>query len=307
MDKIKNTVSSTNNIFSVPYGISLYTVIKDIDSNNVYVGVSPVIIFSGVNDISGNLSFNYASEANTAEKAIVNRNYEVLNNILFTHNINYVFVTKNIPEEVKKSFIFNQDVLKAQDEEFISNITKERIVKSSEGNYELYSAKKRNFLISSDNLSFKKISRVKYKILIKNIKGRQELLFNDSFHPGWKLYPMPAGTSFECKNPKEITETKTFECDHEINFFEISDLEYIWKDPVFENTHGIKNEFSNKWVIDPVFIKNNFNKDNYKINEDGSVDLNLVLYFKPQVYFYIGMAISILSFVILSIIVLKRK
>ncbi|MEK9207870.1 MAG: hypothetical protein AAB922_05270, partial [Patescibacteria group bacterium] len=59
MDIIKRDISSTNNILSVPFGISLYSVIKDENSNNVYVGISPVKIFSGVNDISGSLSFNF--------------------------------------------------------------------------------------------------------------------------------------------------------------------------------------------------------------------------------------------------------
>ena len=161
MKSIKNTVSPTNNILSIPYGLSLYTVIKDVDTNNVYVGVSPVIIFSGVNDISGYLSFNYVPEASVVDKSIINRDYDVLNNILYTHNINYIFLTKNIPEEVRNSFIFVQDVLKAQDREFVSGITDKKIIRSSKGNYELYTAKKMNSLISSNNLSFKKISRVK--------------------------------------------------------------------------------------------------------------------------------------------------
>ncbi len=305
MTQIKTKISPSNNILSLPYGLSLYTIIKDQSSNNVYAGVSPVVMFSGVNDISGYLSFNYTPEATAFDRAIVGRDYNGMNNILYTHNINYVFLTKNIPEEVKKSYLFVPEVMKNQDGEFLSKITSKKIITSTEGNYELYEAKKRNLQIASDNSLFKRVSRVRYEILIKNIKSRQELDFNDTFHEGWKLY-LQRG-AFNCQDPKKITELKTVECQPDPKMFEPSDLTYLWQKSVFDKSHSIKNGFSNKWVIDPVFIKRSVDKKLYTLNKDGSIDLRLTLYFEPQEYFYIGGLISILTIGSLFIFVVFRR
>ena len=82
MNYIKNNISSTNNILSIPFGSSAYTVVRDEeDPNHVYAGVSPVKIFSGVNDISGHLSFNFTKEADIVDSLIIKRNYNAFNKI----------------------------------------------------------------------------------------------------------------------------------------------------------------------------------------------------------------------------------
>ena len=47
-----------------------------------------------------------------------------------------------------------------------------------------------------------------------------------------------------------------------------------------------------QWTIDPEYVKHNFSKAYYKENSDGSIDIKLTLYFKPQSYFYLGLTIS---------------
>ncbi len=298
MNDISNTISSTNNIFNFPFGSSAYSVIVDPDSNkNVYAGVSPVKIFSGVNDISGHLSFNYTEVANIVDGMIVKRDYEGLNKILYEHNINYVLVTKNIPRELADSYIYNSDLFRVQDNDFLDAITSEEVLSSSKGNYELYKTREKNSLISSKNVFFKKINQVKYKIYIKNIKDEQELVFLDSFHKGWKLYPKANPSLDFCKDPKENKTTNTRECREEHTIFEWEDLSYSFREPVFEDTQDVIYDYANKWVIDPGYIERAFDEKYYKRNEDGSIDIELILYFAPQNYFYLGSAISLIVFV----------
>jgi hypothetical protein len=62
--------------------------------------------------------------------------------------------------------------------------------------------------------------------------------------------------------------------------------------PLPESLHT-KNKFNlNSFAIDPEYIKANFDKSMYKENPDGSIDVELTLYFKPQSYFYLGIIIS---------------
>jgi len=50
-------------------------------------------------------------------------------------------------------------------------------------------------------------------------------------------------------------------------------------------------------IIDPEYIKANYPKEYYKIYPDGSIDIEMTLYFKPQSYFYLGIIISTFTFV----------
>jgi len=291
MNSVEKKVSPTNNILSIPFGAAIYTVIKDEKTNDVYLGSSPVKIFSGVNDISGYLSFNFAKEADVIDQIIIERNYDKLNKIIYDRNINYVLITKNIPKQVLKSYAFNKYTLAKQDNKFIEAITDKKIGTSEKGNYELYTTKKRNSLLQSKNLYFKKISGVKYIIYIKNMTGPQRLTFNDTYHNDWKIYLNSPDLSF-CRKIIDHNTNNTKECKSEFNFFDPIDMTYLWRKPLFSNSHSTIDGSSNMWIIDPKYIKNNFNKNYYRVNQDGSIDAEMVMYFKPQLYLYYGLIIS---------------
>lgn len=294
MNKVGEKISSTNNILSIPFGAASYTVIKDENSDNAYVGTSPVKIFSGVNDISGDFSFNFSKEIDLIDKIIIDRKYEELNKIIYTHNINYVLVTKNIPNQVLKSYIFSSKTLKKQDTEFLNAITDKKILTSENGNYELYTTKNKNNLLESQNLYFQKINATKYILYLKNIKDSQELKFNDTFHGDWKLYLQKNPNLKFCTN-KIFLINNTTECKSNFSFFDLSELPYLWNKPIFNSSHGMINEFSNIWTVDPSYVKKNFSRDYYTINKDGSVNIKLVLYFKQQLYLYYGLIISFIA------------
>lgn len=69
----------------------------------------------------------------------------------------------------------------------------------------------------------------------------------------------------------------------------------LWKES-YELVSNWYNFGFNSWTIDPDYIKKNFPKEYYKENPDGSIDVTLTLYFKPQSYFYLGICVSGLTF-----------
>lgn len=297
MNEIKKTVTPNNIILSLPFGSSTYTVIKEEGSNNIFLGVSPVFIFSGVSDMSGYLSFNYSNEANLIDQIIIDRKYNDLNKILYNHNVNYIFVTKNIPEEVKKSYAFSKETLKAQDDDFFNSIKGKKLLTSEKGNYELYTTKKRNSLLKSKNLFFQRINPIKFRLYIKNIKEPQALSFLDSVHGDWNLYLNKNPNLSSCDPRVSFPEYKTTECKEEFKVYD-DDISFIQRNSIFENSHAVENEFSNKWLIDPEFIKKNYDRNYYKLNKDGSIDIEMDLYFESQKYFYLGLGISLTVLII---------
>lgn len=308
MNDIKGNISSTNTILSVPFTASLYSVIKDAESNSVYVGTSPVKLFSGVNDISGDMSFNFTKETDVFSKLIISRSYKDLSEILFRHNVNYILLTKNIPQEVLTSYVFYAGALEKQDKEFLNAFTDGKIVgKSKNGNYVLYEVNNRNTLIASDNLYFKKESPVQYKLYIKNLKKDQALTLFDSFHGGWKLYLEKNPSMDFCS--KEITSNPNgvTECKESFRFMQLDDIGYLWKKRIFENTHTTTDGVNNNWILHKNTIVNNYGNEYYTTNPDGSINVEITLYFRPQVYFYYGVMITFVTLLLSTIYLIFKK
>lgn len=104
-----------------------------------------------------------------------------------------------------------------------------------------------------------------YDIILKNIKYTTFVNFSESFHPDWKLRAGDFGWLSAIINK---------------NYF-------------FPDDFHLKNDANlNSFRIDPKFIKENYPGGAYKENPDGSIDVNLTLYFRPQSWFYLGLIIS---------------
>jgi len=159
-------------------------------------------------------------------------------------------------------------------------------------NLDLYSIDSPNPIVQLDNSYFKTISQSKYTIHAKGLSKENTLIFLQQFNTGWNIYLNPILDNIFCNNPKFYKETRTTECSHGKQFFEINDISHFWKKPIFDDTHTIVNGYANQWTLDSEYIKQNFPKEYYKQNPDGSIDIDLVLYFRPQSYFYLGLIIS---------------
>lgn len=165
--------------------------------------------------------------------------------------------------------------------------------------FDLYEVKKENLvpLINSDTAEFfKKINPSKYRVIL-HLDQKENIIFNQSHNAQWKLYLAPHPLAPWCKSSETFVQNNPqgrggTECQNTQKFFEGEELSYLYKKPIFDDTHKLVNQYANQWTIDPEFIKQNFSKDYYKENSDGSIDIELVIYFNPQSYFYLGLILS---------------
>lgn len=151
-------------------------------------------------------------------------------------------------------------------------------------------------ILSADNLSFYRIFDTKYRLIINNLKSKTDLSFLTSFHKGWNLYLSQNANDRRCQQLPvtnyEYEGKNITECLNKRTIFEGNELSYFYKKPIFDNTHTTVYNYANGWTIDPAYIKQNFDKSYYTENSDGSIDIEMTLYFKPQSYFYLGLIIS---------------
>ncbi len=142
--------------------------------------------------------------------------------------------------------------------------------------------------IGSQELSFIKVNPTKYKVKISNAKGSFPLIFSESYSTYWKIYvkTQKDNRSFFNKHVNEIADQF---------FFDDDIFETITKQPIAESTHILANGYANAWIIDP----NKLCSGNFTCikNKDGSYDFEIIVEFWSQRFFYLGLIISITTFI----------
>jgi hypothetical protein len=199
--------------------------------------------------------------------------------------IEYVIFRKNFISGNER--IYSTELVKNR----ISNDQNFSLVEEND-NFVIYRNNYNDGLLNSYNLSFKKINSTKYKLYIKNLKNSQALSFYEIFSSNWELFLEPNASNNWCESRTFYKENNLTECQYKEKYFEGDELSYLYKKPIFKDTHKIINEYANQWTIDLDYIKKNYPKEYYIENPDGSIDIEMALYFKPQSYFYLGLLIS---------------
>jgi hypothetical protein len=116
----------------------------------------------------------------------------------------------------------------------------------------------------------------------------------ESFDKNWNLYLDQTPTNSWCTPLQGYNNdgNNVTECQPDQKFFEGGELSYLYKKPIFDDTHQFVDDYANSWTIDPNYVKQNFDPSYYKENPDGSIDIELTLYFKPESYFDLGLIFS---------------
>jgi hypothetical protein len=150
-----------------------------------------------------------------------------------------------------------------------------------------------NFQIDNPQLTFKKISPVKYHVKLKNIKYPFFLILSDSYNSNWKIYSEKK--SFEFKEiiiDNQITGVK--EAKHEMRF-DFLDILFLFRKSLDERNHFIANGYANSWYIDP---------ENIPISSE---EISFTIFFFPQSLFNLGILISISTLAVCIFYLFKLK
>jgi len=196
----------------------------------------------------------------------------------------------------------------------IDGLEKDKILKRVEDNknFTLFELDQKYLspLISSDNetkIYFKKISPVKYKILISNLSQRTNIEFYQTFNSSWKIY-INAKPDYNLYSKNWFYEiANVVECKPGSKMIEFEDFTYLFKKPLFNESHSMIKEYANNWTIDPGYIKENLPSKYYNLNEDGSIDIELTLYYKNQIILCVGVICIGLYFTVLIFYIVFKK
>lgn len=155
----------------------------------------------------------------------------------------------------------------------------------------------KSFMTSDGNqtsLFFKKENDEKFRVFITT-KSLFNLTVLTNYNTNWQLYLAKNPTNSWCKPLAFFDKTNTTECIHSSKSIVGDELSYFINKPIFDSSHKMVNDFANGWTIDPEYIKRYYPQEYYKQNPDGSISIELILYFKPQSYFYLGLLITCIT------------
>lgn len=206
---------------------------------------------------------------------ILNRSYS--DQLLKNSSFKYVAIF--LDDKNRTEQYYNLYALYGSREFFIKNLnqldylkkidigTKDLVVYENK-NYKplLYTTKEKETIyddIPFQSVKYDFVNSTQYKINLENISNHVYLNFAQTYHPEWKL---------------RMGDFSWFEALRDKNYF-LSDENHS------KNTANL-----NSYFIDPKEICQS--NASCRQNPDGSYNINLTLYFKPQSYFYLGLIIS---------------
>lgn len=193
------------------------------------------------------------------------------NKFVFTNNLTDTHIYITSPDFILgDSIIFSLDQLTPNQTVRLKHI-------SEDGIYNDLASVNKNH----PNIAFSRINPTKYEVRVSNASKPFFLVFSESYSPGWKAY-INTG-QIECNARITYKNLNITECQHESKLFEVTDLIRISDKSIPEDNHFIVNGYANAWYIDPQSTGQNF---------------TFTLYYKPQSYFYMGLIISGISFIL---------
>jgi len=169
----------------------------------------------------------------------------------------------------------------------------------------LYQVKSYRPIVDAPKISYKKVSPIKYRVTFRNVSKPNDLYFLQSFNKNWKLFSS-SNQVIDCNNLKtSIQEAKSCD-DNKMTLLQLEDWKYLWKPPLFESSHQVKLGYANGWFISPDEIKSKVSNSDYTVNNDGSLNFTLTIYYQPQIWYVLfGLLVVVLTVISLCVLLLR--
>lgn len=189
-------------------------------------------------------------------KLVVSDNFDINNNLILLSNLLYADQEKIINKNIEK---INFP---------LSSINKTSIGLQNSNNSNINNN-------SKPKITFRKVSPVEYAIDVENATEPFFLVFSEGYDTNWKAYTKGEIKKFDniiAEYPNNnVIEVKN---DKKLN---LADFFFLFSKPLDEKYHFVANGYSNAWYINPEGNKSSF---------------EIILYFKAQNIYYVGLLIS---------------
>ncbi len=231
-----------------------------------------------------NLKRGYGPSARGSKEAQFNED------TIINTNINYIVLDGNIsgiPDINSDEF----ENLKNK----ISRLSQFRF-KAKEGEILVYERKQefRRSVFLTKHAEYQKISPTKYVVRLNKVEDMASIIFLQSFDRGWKVYPIRFREDWTCGVIEKFYEDEVKEC-HPLGGHKTLDASSYISNGDFVGSHLVYDGYANHWTMNMNEFIQNYPTSYYRKNPDGTIDVDLVLYYRPQMYLYIVFCLSLIG------------
>jgi len=158
--------------------------------------------------------------------------------------------------------------------------------------FEVYENPDFSPLLEAQNLEYRELSPIKYLLEVKNISKDEALVFRQNFDPGWTLYRLDSQSQGACSSGIDLRSSLAVECGVESQLGSILDFDLLRRERVFGGSSTKTSESFNAWTLSLDEIREFSQSESVSVSEDGSYNLSLLLYYKPQLLYSASFLIS---------------
>jgi hypothetical protein len=149
-------------------------------------------------------------------------------------------------------------------------------------------------ILRTEEASFQKINDATYRVYLSNLDAERALALLQRFDRGWLIYPQRDPSARWCRPISSHSDSLT-ECAPAQSGHDLGAVTRVVPGQTLSVPHTETLGYANQWHIEASSFRDQFSEEYYSSNPDGSIDIELLIYFQPQSYFYLGLIITLVT------------
>lgn len=146
-------------------------------------------------------------------------------------------------------------------------------------------------LVSASGGTFRMLNPTRFEVWLRGVKAGDTVNLALSYHPLWRVYAGAEGLNDSCG----ITSQDGAGCIREDRVVVGDEWRFLFSPGVFNEQHTKFQQYGNSWTVDTQYVKDHFPQSTYRQNSDGTLDIQLTLFYQPQAWYMVMMGISSLT------------
>ena len=138
---------------------------------------------------------------------------------------------------------------------------------------------------------------------IEGLRGSAKLTFLDDYSQNWGVFVEQPNEPTKASEDRARSSVAAAYNTPGVMKLSLDEVRYLFKRMPFESSHVVS-QYANAWTVDPTLLGNKSGVSNGSSNSDDSVNVKLVLYYRPQVYLLLGIVGSLAT---LFLLLLQRS
>ena|GEM_PF-5541004 len=221
--------------------------------------------------------FNFKKGSGAYVRGSINPKFDT--DLLRDTGINYIVLdgyVNGTPEYTRAEFAVLKGAIDKSEDFYL---------KAQEGELYVYEKKDREAIIQGQDVNFFKVNPTHYQVRVNSLETNRYISLLQSFDKGWSIVLNKYSDDKFCLGDSESFVSGESRCHNSQSFFS-SVLFSLFDKKYADDSHVEYLGYANQWNLDPDVIKRDYNNEYYNQNDDGSIDIDLNIYYVPQSYLF---------------------